>query len=250
MPDEPEEKTGAEGASLSVTCSDVAVRIQRARWTDPYVIAAGQNVADALTGLILDRYPQAQKRITQAQAPQAVSAQVVTECGDASDPWADACNLAAAYGLALYPDTNGVITVRPLLEASASSAVFSFARGEAAIITERTRSTSMDTIYNGVIACGEGSELDTPVRGEAWDERPQSPTYYLGPFGRVPQFYSSPLLTDEGMCAAAARSMLAGLLGRSSASPGPAPSIPACSPWTSSASHGRAAAPPTTCSTR
>ena len=172
-------------------------------------------MADALTGLIMDRYPQAQTRITQAQAPQAVSAQIVTECGEASDPWADACNLAAAYGLALYPDASGIITVRPLLEASAASAVFTFARGEAAIITERTRSTSMDTVYNGVIACGEGSELDTPYAARPGTSgRRARPT--TSARSAACRSSTRRRCSPTRACARqAARSMLAGLLGRS-----------------------------------
>ncbi len=73
----------------------------------------------------------------------------------------------------------------------------------------------MESIRNGVIASGEGSELDVPVRGEAWDDDPASPTYRYGPFGMVPRFYSSPLLTTDEMCETAAASILRTLLGRS-----------------------------------
>ncbi len=40
-----------------------------------------------------------------------------------------------------------------------------------------------------------------------------SPTYYYGSFGRVPQFYSSPLLLTNGQALQAAQTILARQLG-------------------------------------
>jgi hypothetical protein len=91
---------------------------------------------------------------------------------------------------------------------------FVFARGSWATITEMTKNSPLERIYNGVIATGEGSELAAPVRGEAWDDNPLSPTYRYGPFGQAPYFYSSSLMTTVDQCEEAAAKILAGLLGR------------------------------------
>ena len=214
VPDEPVKKRDAAGTSLSVTCSDVAVRVQRARWIDPYVIAAGTALATALSDLLFDRYPSLATAITADICPGVLAAQVVTDVGSSSDPWADAVNLAAAHGYDLYPDVSGVVTVRQVALPSAGSAVFTFARGATAITTEETTSSPLDQVYNGVIASAEGSEVETTVRGEAWDDNPGSPTYRYGPFGQVPYFYSSSLLADQDACETAAAKILAGLVGR------------------------------------
>ncbi len=214
VPDEPQLKRSGAGYSLSVTASDVSIRIQRARWVDPYTIASGTPLATALSELLADRYPLVATAITSDVCPDTLGVQVVTEAGSDSDPWADACSLASAFGYVLCPDPAGVVTVRRIAPATPGEAVFTFARGATAIITETTLSATLERTYNGVVATGEGTGVDVPVRGEAWDDNPASPTYRLGPFGRVPYFYSSPLLTTADQCETAAAKLLAGLLGR------------------------------------
>lgn len=212
--DVPTYKRTASGAELSVTCSDLSARVSRARWSDPYQIEAGSSLADALNALLLNRWPAVTSAIYAAAIPDVIGAQAVFGAGEASDPWADACGLAAAHGYALLFDPTGAAVLRtePVLDPSA--AVFTFARGATAIMTEATRTSPLERTYNGVIVSGEGSELETPVRGEAWDENPGSATYRYGPFGQVPMFYSSPLITTAEQAEQAARTRLAGVLGR------------------------------------
>ena len=82
-------------------------------------------------------------------------------------------------------------------------------------MTSQSKVVAADQTYNGVIVTGEGSDIgDTPPRGEAWDLNPASPTYLYGPFGAVPTFYSSPLITTTDQATAVAASMLAQTLGK------------------------------------
>lgn len=214
IPDTPEIVESATGQQLTVSATDVAIKVQRARWTDPYQIVSGSLLAEALIDLLADRYPPIQTAITSDICPEVMTAGLVLDAGDSSDPWADAVNLAGAYGYALYPDTSGVVTVRRVSAPASGAPRFVFARGATSILTDITRSSPLERSYNGVIASGEGSEIETPVRGEMWDENPSSPSYYLGPFGKVPYFYASPLLTTVEMCESAAAKLLAGLVGR------------------------------------
>lgn len=213
VPDTPELKRDAAGWRVSTGATDVAIKVQRARWTDPYQVASGTALATALSELLQDRYPQISTRITTDLCPETMGSGLVTEAGDGTDPWSDAVNLAGAYGYALYPDTSGVVTVRKISPATDAPS-FTFARGAAAVVTELTKSSPLERTYNGVIATGEGSELETPVRGEAWDDNPSSPTYRYGPFGKVPYFYSSSLMTTADQCEQAAAKILAAHLGR------------------------------------
>lgn len=214
VPDEPQWRRGAAGESLQTTATDIAVKVQRARWSDPYVIAAGTSLASALAELLLDRYPPARHALTADLVPETLGAQVVTEAGEGSDPWQDACRLAGSFGYALYPDPAGTVVAKAVQAPTAGAPAFVFARGSTAIVTEHTRSSPLARTYNGVIATGEGTGTDAPVRGEAWDENPASPTYRHGPFGQVPCFYSSPLLTTVDQCEQAAAKILATCLGR------------------------------------
>lgn len=200
--------------SLSTPITDLSQRISLAHWTDPYQIASGTALADALNALLQDRWPDVQTSISTSTCPDLLGAQAVFEAGEDSDPWADARGLAAAHGYELYFDTAGVATVTRVTDAASSSPVFTFARGTTAIVTARTRTSPLERVYNGIIVSGEGSDVETPVRGEAWDDNPASPTYYLGPLGKRPRFYSSPLITTESQAETVAEEMKAGILGR------------------------------------
>ena len=49
-----------------------------------------------------------------------------------------------------------------------------------------------------MIVTGDNTGDGPPVRGVATDSNPESPTYYLGSFGKVPRFYASSFIrTDE-----------------------------------------------------
>jgi len=171
-------------------------------------------LADALNDLLADRWPDVSSAITAATCPETLSAPAVFDMGSDSDPWADACGLATAHGYELFFDPAGVARVKLAPDLASLSPVFTFARGSTAIMLEQTKGAPLERCYNGVIAPGEGSELETPGRGEAWDTNPTSATYYLGPFGKVPRFYSSPLITTESQAESAAARLLAKTLGR------------------------------------
>ncbi|MFD0384699.1 hypothetical protein ACFQ2B_27990 [Streptomyces stramineus] len=62
-----------------------------------------------------------------------------------------------------------------------------------------------DKVFNGVLAKGENSEASVaPVSALVVDNDPTSPTYWSGPFGHRPMFYSSATLTTTAACTAAA----------------------------------------------
>lgn len=205
---------GEDGTAVAVQCSDLAVRVQRARWTDPYQIAAGTALATALEAIILDRWPAAVIGFDAVSVPDTLGAAAVFEEGADSDPWADAQNLATAHGYVLYPDVEGVFRLRVPPDPDTATPVWAFEHGAGAVILEATRTSPMERVYNGVIVTGEGSGLDVPVRGEAWDEAADSPTSIHGAYGLVPYFYSSSLVTTQDQAESAAESLLATVLGR------------------------------------
>ena len=207
-------KEQASGSSLSVSCADLSVRIARAVWADPMQIAAGTNLAAAITSILQDRWPLVTTNMPEALYSETLGAKATLGTSTSGDPWADACALAEAHGYILMFDADGVAVLRTQPTA-ATVPVFSFAPGATALMTERDRETKLTDTYNGVIATGEGPEIATPIRAEAWDEDPTSPTYRYGLFGQVPYLYSSSLLTTQAKAQAAADARLAQLLGRS-----------------------------------
>jgi len=213
--DEVSYSSSASGERLSATLTDLSTRIARARWSDPYQVVSGTALAEALNDILLDRWHGVRSAITTDNCPDTMATGCIFEAGSESDPWSDACSIAEAYGYALFFDADGFASVRTIPDPASEPPRFAFRRGSTAIVTDETHVMPMEQIRNGVIASAEGSEIETPVRGEAWDDDPASPTYRNGPFGMVPRFYSSPLLTTQGMCETAAESMLRMMLGRS-----------------------------------
>lgn len=75
--------------------------------------------------------------------------------------------------------------------------------------------SSRENTFNAVVVTGQlpEGEAGAPPYAVAYDDDPTSPTYWDGPFGHKPRFYSSPVLTTDAQCAAAAATLLGQYLG-------------------------------------
>ena len=202
------------GTELTATCSDRSARISRARWTQPYQIAAGTALSDAVNQALAFCWAGVETAIDSSVMSDVLGAQAVFQGGADSDPWADVLGLAESFGYLIAFDAAGIVRAQSVPTAASGSPVFTFATGATAIMTKQQRQLLADQTYNGVIVTGESSAVDTPPRGEAWDTNPASPTYLYGPLGAVPEFYSSPMITTQAQAETVAASMLAGVLGR------------------------------------
>jgi hypothetical protein len=80
-------------------------------------------------------------------------------------------------------------------------------------MVQANRSLSREGVYNVVVVTGEGGDDLPPVRAVAFDAQQSSPTFFDGPFGRVPRFYSSTFITTEQQAQNAARNLLRQSLG-------------------------------------
>lgn len=204
----------AQGTEVAVSCSDLSVRISRARWTEPFTIAAGTTVVEAVSSILSDRWTEVPLGLSEMSAAGALGAPAVFEASDTSDPWSDAQNIAVAHGFILYFDASGVARLCLPADPATTTPRYTYTRDEHGVILEKTRSSPMESVYNGVIVSGEGSSLARPVRAEAWDIDPASPTSIYGAHGIVPLFYSSSLITTVEQAEDVAESMLQKLAGR------------------------------------
>lgn len=192
--------------------SDRSKKISRAKFTDPYQITAGTTLVNAATSLLQSRW--GQTPVNFGSISDTITAQLVFEAGDNSDPWAQARKLFSDYGYDLNFDGNGTARAIAIPDPATAASVFDFGAGATNLVMGAESTGSLEKVYNGVIATGEGSDVSSPTRGEAWDTNPTSPTYYLGVYGKVPMFYSSPLLTSQALSQYAAITLLAKLKGR------------------------------------
>lgn len=200
------EVRGSRGStSLAVKASDRSVRIQRNRWTQPYTIAAGTNVGTAILGILTDRWPAV---VTAFTATAATVPLTVLGLEPDNDPWSDAQALASSAGLDLYFDADGAARLEPVPDYTDASPDAIYRENAEAMVLNLSRSISVQRTYNGVIVTAEGSGVDDVYRAEAWDDDASSPTYRYGPFGAVPRFFSSPLITSQAAADATAAAFL------------------------------------------
>jgi hypothetical protein len=197
--------TGENGTTVTVRGSDRSLRISRARWTDPYTYTR-TTVDQAILGILEDRWDDVDTDLTVTDTE---SHRAVLGLETDNDPWKDCTSIAEAAGMDLFFDGDGVACLIPVRDYETATPDAVYLEDVDAVILALKRALTTEQTYNGCIATGEGSEGDAVYRGEAWDDDATSPTYRYGPFGQVPQFYSSPLITSDDQAASAAAAILA-----------------------------------------
>lgn len=127
-----------------------------------------------------------------------------------ADPWDGAQECAAALGAEVYADPDGVFIIAALPDLLTAAPVWSVAAGQDGVLVSANRGMSSDGVYNAVLARGENTETNSPpVSALAVDDDPTSPTYWDGPFGHRPMFYTSSTLTTQTAALSAAKLKLA-----------------------------------------
>jgi hypothetical protein len=115
-------------------------------------------------------------------------------------------DIADSLGKIMFWDGEGFLRVEDAPDPA--EPVWDVYAGAGGVQISLARGVTRRGVFNAVVASGEGSDADDPVRAVAIDANPLSPTYFGGRFGRVPRFYASPLLTTPGQAATAAAQML------------------------------------------
>jgi hypothetical protein len=127
-----------------------------------------------------------------------------------ADAWAGAQEIAAAAGAEVYANADGSFVISALPDLLTATPVWAVEATEGGVYISGNRGMSSDNVYNGVLARGENTADNVPpVSYLATDSDPNSPTYWGGPYGRRPMFYSSSTLTTVTACTAAANLKLA-----------------------------------------
>jgi hypothetical protein len=121
-------------------------------------------------------------------------------------------DMVASLGKIWYWDYRGILVIRDAPDESTQPA-WDVNAGEDGVLVKASRSLTRDRVYNAVVASGESTNDEPPVRGVAVDGNPDSPTYFYGRFGPVPEYYTSQFLTTSGQATQAASSMLRTKLG-------------------------------------
>lgn len=203
----------ADGTSdISVEAYDRSRTIQRDKFLAPYAIEAGTNILTAIQEIVKRTFPDVvYDAIT---TPLVTTAPMLLDTG--TDPWEALTGLAKSMGCEIYFDVEGRLAVVPPPDIAAQPAPdFTYIEGDHCSMLDLAREFSDEQAFNGVVVTGEspGDELP-PVRGEAWDDSPTSPTYRYGNYGEVPMFLTDNTAKTEEDCIKIAKAELALILGR------------------------------------
>ena len=182
---------------------DLSIIIADDRFTAPY--KATGTVVSAITSIVQRSLPDAEVLSTISDI--AIGSRVFDV---ESDPWAACQEIAAAAGADVFANADGQFTIATLPDPLNTTPVWDIAAGEGGVYISASRGMAADGVYNGVMARG-GNTADNvaPVSALVVDNDASSPTYWSGPYGRRPLFYTSSTLITSGACLAAATLKLA-----------------------------------------
>lgn len=196
------EQDDAPKGSINVLGVDRMQGIIDARLTSPMTFVAGDHTSVVVLDLLRDVYPWVVVDWRAANDPVLASTQTTTD-----DRHQFVVDLVTSAGAVGFFDYRGVFVVEDPPDPNATVALIS--GGRTGVLTSLSRTIDRNSVYNGVVASGE--QLDDtipPVSATVVDDDPDSPTLWGGPFGKVPKFYSSSLLTTTAQCVSAATSLL------------------------------------------
>ncbi|WP_329215302.1 DUF5047 domain-containing protein [Streptomyces sp. NBC_01485] len=188
---------------VTLSGKDLSAVIQDDQFTDPWT-SSGTAVA-AVTALVQRSLPDVE--VVSTIVDVAIGRRVFDI---EADPWAACKEIAAAAGAEVYFTPDGTVTITTLPDILTTTPVWEVAAGEGGVYIRANRGMSSAGVKNGILARGENTADNVaPVRALVTDDDTSSPTYWGGPFGRRPRFYSSPTLITTGACTAAGTLLLA-----------------------------------------
>lgn len=195
-------QSDAPDGPIRIDGADRMAGIVEAKLIWPIQFSAETTHGEAVARLVRDVFPDAVIAWDDSDAELApLGRQLVVE----EDRYAALRDLAESLGKLVWWDGEGILRVADAPDATVP--VWHVPAGRHGVLVSAQRRVTREGIFNAVVAQGEATS-GTPARAVMVDEGPRSPTRWGGPFGKVPRFYSSPLLTDGGQAAKAAASIL------------------------------------------
>lgn len=191
------------GGQVAISGTDPGSTLNDARFETPRAAPAGWSITATIRQLILEADPG-----TSVSSTVTVDGRVPAGLSWDRDRGQAVDDLAKAIGADVWAGPDGVwhITPQPTLT---DPAVWTLTDGVDGCVVEDSQKVSRAGVYSVIVVIAERADGTTPLRLVVADTDPTSPTYVGGPFGRVPRFYSSPLLSTTTQMRAAGAALLA-----------------------------------------
>lgn len=201
------EQDNAPSGPIRITATDRMSNILDAKMVEIQSFAANTQIGDVVGDLLFDAYGALEIEWDDDTWTDTLGRAAQVE----GDRHAFVNELITSRGKVWYFDYRGILVIKSPPDPRVL--VWVVSRGRGGVLVSAARTISREGVYNGVLATGEGLDTEVPVRGLAVDDDPTSPTYWSGPFGKVPREYASPLLKTDGAAQLAARTILQRSLG-------------------------------------
>jgi hypothetical protein len=192
---------------VNVGLADVSGAVERYRFEQPFVANADLTLPQMINAVVVNRIgvsPNVDPDPTILGSPRIFGLDTGTA------PWAEILDVLNSFSRTAYYDRVGRIQmISTNIDPQSAYSLSSIA----------SLSADFDTRPpNVIVARGEDQEGTPPVQAIAMDTDPSSPTYAgagpgTSPYGRVTQFFASPLIKTVGQAQSAANTILAGQVG-------------------------------------
>lgn len=197
--------------SVSVEASDLSALLVDAQFLTPYTVPTTVPVATTVAALVTAAVPDAPVTVNVSRTLDRPGAATYD-----SDRAAAIAELATSIGAELYANADGGFTLADVPDLDTTPPVWSVDTGSRGVRVSMSRQQTRENVTNGIVIRAEDSSGDSGVwQHVETDDDPKSPTWWEGPFGKVPKFYSSPSITTVDQAAAAGASLLRESLGLS-----------------------------------
>ncbi|MFI6759358.1 DUF5047 domain-containing protein [Micromonospora sp. NPDC050417] len=204
--DTPEQPDAPRG-SIQIAASDRMAGLIDGRLLAPRQFSATATFGDVVDELVTEVYPEAVIEWDDDTEDTPVGRALIAE----EDRHGFLKELVTSAAKSWWWDHRGVLVIRTAPDPT--QPVWTVDAGAGGVLVSLARRLTRKGVYNAVVATGEAADSLPPPRGIAVDDNPESPTYWSGPFGQVPRFYTSPFLTTNTQATSAARQLLRQYLG-------------------------------------
>lgn len=200
-------RTTADQRVVDVTLIDVSDRVERYRFETPLTVASGTDLGTMINTVVTNRSGQ---NPAVSLTGSTLGAARVFGLDPETAPWSEILDVLANFSRTAWYDRVGAILVGTLTPDPATAYALD-------------QLTSLSADYdtrpaNVIVARGEAQDGTAPVQAVAIDSDPSSPTYAgtgpgTSPYGRVTEFFASPLLKTVSQAQAAANTILSQRVG-------------------------------------
>ena len=197
--------TGSD-LTIQVQCADRSWSISRRPLLQPYTIAASTTLDQALHALLSAN--------TSGMPPFAYAIQTTTAAAptntynEGQDPWQAALDLAAGAGYECFFDRYGNLQSRPMPTPGSIAPTWAASEAHQAGPLAIARTLTANQVSNDFVVFSSNTSAQPPVRAEASDTNPASPTWTGGKFGDIVTFLSSQAIGDTIGALSAAQGQL------------------------------------------